>query len=81
MAMLTQSCLTSLVMAALLNHFVNPTPLRGALIGLLMWIGFAGATSYASYLFSMKPKMLWLIDSGYNLVCFMIAGCILAVWR
>jgi hypothetical protein len=29
----------------------------------------------------MKPRALWLIDSGYNLVCFVIAGMILSVWR
>jgi hypothetical protein len=30
---------------------------------------------------AMKPKQLWLINSGYNLVSFFIAGVILAVWR
>jgi hypothetical protein len=29
----------------------------------------------------MKPKGLWLIDSAYNLVSFVIAANILAVWR
>jgi hypothetical protein len=29
----------------------------------------------------MKPKQLWLIDSGYNLVSFILAGIILAAWR
>ena len=26
-------------------------------------------------------KALWLIDSGYTLVSFVVAGAILAVWR
>lgn len=73
--------LTSWTMAVLLNHFVNLTPLRGALVGVLCWVGFAGATSFATALFSMKPKLLWLIDTGFNLVSFVIAGIILAVWR
>ena len=73
--------LSSWVLAVLLNHFVNPTPVRGALLGALCWLGFAGATSYAGSLFSMRPKGLWLIDSGYNLVSFMLAGVLLAVWR
>jgi hypothetical protein len=29
----------------------------------------------------MQPKGLWLINSGYNLVSFMIAGAILGAWR
>lgn len=69
------------VMAVLLNHFVNLTPVRGAMVGALCWLGFAGATSFATSLFSMQPRQLWLINSGYNLVSFIIAGIILAVWR
>ncbi len=56
--------LSAWVLAVVLNHFVEPTPLRGALVGALCWLGFAGATSYANALFSGKPKALWLIDSG-----------------
>ena len=73
--------LSAWVLAILLNHFVNPTPLRGALVGALCWLGFTGATSYANAVFSMKPKALWLIDAGYYLVSFILAGVILAVWR
>jgi hypothetical protein len=68
-------------LAVVLNHFTYLTPLRGALVGVLCWLGFAGVTSYANAVFTMKPKGLWLIDSGFNLVSFIIAGVILAVWR
>ena len=54
---------------------------HGAIIGFTCWLGFAATTSYATALFSGKPKQLWLIDSMYNLVSFVIAGIILAVWR
>jgi hypothetical protein len=73
--------LSSWTLAVIMNHFVNLTPLRGALLGALCWVGFAGATSLATALFSMKPKLLWLIDTGFNLVSFVLAGVILAVWR
>ena len=72
--------LTSWVLAVLMNHFVNMTALRGALLGGMCWVGFAGVTAYANTLFSMRPRKLWLIDSGYNLVSFVIAGVILACW-
>ncbi len=68
-------------LAVILNHFNNVTPLRGALVGLLCWIGFAGATSFANVLFAKKPFPLWLIDTGFNLVSFLLAGIILALWR
>ncbi|HEY5022936.1 MAG TPA: DUF1761 domain-containing protein, partial [Gemmatimonadaceae bacterium] len=54
---------------------------HGVLFGFLFWLGFAATTSYATAIFSGKPKQLWLIDSMYNLVSFVIAGIILAVWR
>jgi hypothetical protein len=81
--------LTSWMMAHLLGHFaaaVDPGVMslnaaHGALFGFACWLGFAGPTSYATALFSGKPKQLWLIDSTYNLVSFMLAGFILAVWR
>src|SRR5262249_9677597 len=73
--------LTSFAMAVILHHFTDLTALRGAAVGVLCWLGFAGATSYGSGLFSMQPKLLWLINSGYNLVSFVIAGVILALWR
>ncbi len=75
------SLLTAWVLAVLLNHFVSLTPLRGAMVGALCWLGFAAPTSYATSLFSMQKKELWLINSAYNLVSFVLAGIILAIWR
>jgi hypothetical protein len=54
---------------------------HGAIIGFTCWLGFAATTSYATAMFSGKPRQLWLIDSAYNLVSFVLAGIILAVWR
>src|SRR5437764_4399800 len=73
--------LTALVMAIILNHFSPVTVLRGALLGALSWIGFAAATSFGTATFSGQPRALWLINSGYNLVSFVIAGVILGAWR
>lgn len=76
--------ITAWVLALVLAHFdrsITLTWAHGALFGFLFWLGFAATTSYATALFSGKPKQLWLIDSTYNLVSFVIAGIILAVWR
>jgi len=75
---------TAWAMAMILAHIASSMNLnagRGALIGFMCWLGFAAATSYGTALFSGKPKQLWLIDSTYNLVSFVLAGMILAVWR
>jgi hypothetical protein len=73
--------LVAWTMAVILSHFAPVTPLRGALAGVLCWLGFAAATSYATSIFSMQPKGLWLINTSYNLVSFVIAGAILGAWR
>src|SRR5215208_6099808 len=74
------SFITAWVLAIMVSHFAPQPAVHGAMIGLLAWLGFAATTSYATALFSGKPKQLWLIDTTYNLVSFMLAGLILAVW-
>ena len=74
--------------AVLANAFAPATPLtglrwaiRGAKLGIFCWFAFAAPTSFANSIFSTKPKALWAIDSGYNLVSFVLAGIILMTWR
>jgi hypothetical protein len=76
--------ITAWTMAMVFAHFANDIVMNaahGALFGALLWLGFAATTSYATALFSGKPRQLWFIDSAYNLVSFVLAGIILAVWR
>jgi hypothetical protein len=73
--------LVSAVMAMVIAHMPDPNAAHGVIAGVVLWIGFAAATSYGTALFSMKPKALWAIDSGFNLVSFILAGIILSVWR
>ena len=54
--------------------------IRGVKIGLFCWFGFVLPTTFATSLFSMKPRQLWLIDAGYNLVSFILAGAIYLGW-
>jgi hypothetical protein len=71
-------------MAMVIGHMSQVAEMgvaHAAIFSVLIWLGFAGTTSYATALFSGKPKQLWFIDSMYNLVSFVIAGIILAVWR
>jgi hypothetical protein len=78
------SLLIAWVLGILTIHFSAVMPrnaAHGALLGFFCWLGFAGSTSYATAIFSGKPKQLWFIDSMYNLVSFVLAGIILAVWR
>jgi hypothetical protein len=89
--MYLQAFLTALIiswgMAVVANAFVPSGPRatanwvwRGAKLGFFCWFVFVLPTTYATALFSMKPKQLWLIDAGYNLVSFVLAGAIILGW-
>lgn len=78
------SLLIAAVLGLLMMHFSSVMPVNaahGAIFGFVCWLGFAATTSYTTALFSGQSKELWLIDSAYNLVSFVIAGIILSVWR
>jgi hypothetical protein len=73
--------LTAFGLAVLLGMIPDATATTGAGMGFLCWLAFAGATSFGSNLFSGRPTGLWLINSGYNLISFVLAGIVLAVWK
>ncbi len=75
------SMVAAWVLAVIMNHFVDLTPLRGALVGVLCWLGFTATVVYSNVVWNMKPKRLWVIDAGYYLIAYAVAGVILAVWR
>jgi hypothetical protein len=73
--------ITAFCLAVVLNHLQVLTIGHAVCTAVVCWLGFAGATSFGSALFSGTPRGLWLINSAYNLVAFVIAAVILAVWR
>lgn len=75
------SFVIAFTLAVTINHFANMSAMKGALVGGFCWFGFAAATSFPTASFSGTPKALWAINSGYNLVSFVVAGTILGGWR
>lgn len=54
---------------------------NGLILGFLLWIGFVATTSLTVNLFSTRPLASWLIDVSFQLLAFLVAGAILAIWR
>lgn len=73
--------ITAWVMAIVLGFLPVWDMMRGIKLAIVCWLGFAAVTSYGTALFSMKPKALWLIDTSFNLVSFILAAVILTMWR
>jgi Protein of unknown function (DUF1761) len=72
---------TSWGMAAVLSHVGTMDVGRAIGFAILCWVGFAGATSYATAAAGGKQRAQWAIESGYNLVSFIVAAAILSAWH
>ena len=53
---------------------------NGALVGLLVWVGFVGPVLAVTTYFGGRPGKLWLINGGYQLVALVLVGAIHGVW-
>ena len=55
--------------------------LDGALVGLLLGFGIAGATALGHRMFAGHGAVVWIIESGNDIINLGIAGAIMATWR
>jgi hypothetical protein len=74
----------SLVSAFVLAKIIDVTTVNSALygmkVGFAMWLGFVTTVQLTGVLFAKQPVKLYLINTGYQLVCYLAMGAILAVW-
>ncbi len=57
------------------------TPMQGAVVGFWNWFGFVATIMGITNRYQMQPWALWAVDSGYQLVNFVLGGIILTVWH
>jgi Protein of unknown function (DUF1761) len=53
---------------------------NGILVGLLVWVGFVATVLAVTTYFGGRPRMLWLINAGYQLVALVLMGALLGAW-
>ena len=74
-----------LVMAAAFAVLVRLTHVEGAIggakLGVLLWVGFVGATGLTANVYSDKPFKAFALDAGYQLVYLVVMGVILVAWH
>lgn len=56
------------------------TAAKGASLGILLWIGFIGPTTYTTYMYELRPKSLFAINEFYSLVGLFLMGLIIGAW-
>ncbi|MCY4656779.1 MAG: DUF1761 domain-containing protein [Gammaproteobacteria bacterium] len=74
------SLLTCIVMAVLIQQLGINTWMGGAVLGLVVGIGFIAASSASDTAFCGWSWNLWLIQSGYRVVYSVVMGLVLAIW-
>lgn len=66
--------------AVLERHFMTTGLISGLKMGIFVGVVFASTAISINYLYNMKPKMLYVIDCGYQIIGCGIAGAIMAAW-
>lgn len=69
------------VLARVVAHYGAGTIVDGALVALLVWVGFVATVTLASVLYEKRPVQLWLINNGYLVIGLVVMGAILAAWQ
>jgi hypothetical protein len=59
----------------------RPSLAWGVAAGALAGVGWVATALGVTYLFERRPLTLYLIDAGYHVVCFVISGAVLGVWK
>ncbi len=74
----------SLVSAVVLAKIIAVTSVvsipYGMKVGFAVWLGFVTTVQLTGALFGRQPTKLYVINTGYQLVCYLVMGAILAQW-
>jgi hypothetical protein len=78
---LIASIVTAFALGKLIGVTGAMTAIDGLKIGLVVWLGFVTTVQLTNALFSRQRNKLYLINTGYQLVCYLAMGAILGAWR
>ena len=77
---LLASLLSAFVLAKILVGLTIYSALYGMKIGLAVWLAFVATVQLTDKMFGQRPMKLFLINTGYQLVCNLVMGAILGKW-
>ena len=67
---------------ALILHGLRAEDLHfGIMASFHIWLGFVATVQFTSALFTKQSMKLFAINTGYQLVCYLVMGAILSVWK
>jgi hypothetical protein len=74
------SLLAAFLLGKLIYHLAISTPLYGMKVGFAVWLAFVMTVQLTDKLFTNRPLKLFLINTGYQLACYLAMGAILGKW-
>ena len=67
---------------ALILHGIRADSLHfGVMASFHIWLGFVATVQFTGALFAKQSMKLFAINTGYQLVCYLVMGAILALWK
>jgi len=78
---LAASVVSAFVLALFLHWFRAETAYAGALVGFHAWVGFVATVQFTGALFTRQSMKVFAINTGYQLLCYLVMGAILGAWR
>jgi Protein of unknown function (DUF1761) len=72
---------SAFILAMFLHEFHAATISLGVLVGFHVWLGFVATVQFTGALFTKQSMKLFAINTGYQLVCYLLMGAILTAWK
>lgn len=67
---------------ALILHGMRAESLHfGLMASFHIWLGFVATVQFTGALFAKQSMRLFAINTGYQLVCYLVMGAILVLWK
>ena len=78
---LIASILAAFVLGKLISVSGFSNAVDGLKIGLVVWVGFVTTVQFTNALFSRQRNRLYMINTGYQLVSYLVMGAIMGAWQ
>jgi len=75
------SLLSAFTLALVLHAMHAENLHHGLMLGFHVWLGFVATVQFTGALFMKQSMKLFAINTGYQLVCYLVMGAILVLWR
>jgi hypothetical protein len=75
------SLLSAFTLALILEGLHMADVPHGLMVGFHVWLGFVATVQFTGALFMKQSMKLFAMNTGYQLVCFLVMGAILAAWH